>query len=95
MAILGYVVLLTTFVVCSYAAGVSVAGARRGSRRLIESGIGAFHMVTALMVLASVLSTFAVFYLRGSVLRLAMLLVSALMILAASSHEVRVRVLAS
>src|SRR5688572_7891370 len=55
MASLGYAVLLTTFVVCSYAAAVSVAGARRGSRRLIESGIGAFHMVTALMVMASVL----------------------------------------
>ncbi len=50
MATLGYVILLTTFVVCSYAVGASVAGARRGSRRLIESGIGAFHMVTALMV---------------------------------------------
>ena len=55
MATLGYTVLLATFVVCSYAAAVSVAGARRGSRRLIESGIGAFHMVTALMVMASVL----------------------------------------
>jgi cytochrome c-type biogenesis protein CcmF len=55
MATLGYTVLLATFVVCSYAATVSVAGARRGSRRLIESGIGAFHMVTALMVMASIL----------------------------------------
>jgi cytochrome c-type biogenesis protein CcmF len=55
MAALGYFVLLLTFVVCSYAAGVSVAGARRGSRKLVESGIGAFHLVTALMTLASVL----------------------------------------
>jgi cytochrome c-type biogenesis protein CcmF len=55
MATLGYIILLSTFVVCSYAAGVSVAGARRGSRKLVESGIGAFHMVTALMTLASVL----------------------------------------
>jgi cytochrome c-type biogenesis protein CcmF len=55
MAVLGYVTLLTTFVVCSYAIGISVAGARRRSQRLIDSGIGAFHMVTALMVLASVL----------------------------------------
>ncbi len=55
MASLGYAILLTTFVVCSYAAGVSVAGARRGSRRLVESGIGAFHLVTALMIVASVL----------------------------------------
>src|SRR5688572_424361 len=55
MAGLGYAILLTTFVVCGYAASVSVAGARRGSRRLVESGIGAFHLVTALMVVASVL----------------------------------------
>jgi cytochrome c-type biogenesis protein CcmF len=55
MATLGYSILLLTFVVCSYAAGVSIAGARRGSRKLVESGIGAFHLVTALMTLASVL----------------------------------------
>src|SRR3954463_13916403 len=55
MASLGYFILLTTFVVCSYAVGVSVAGARRGSRRMVESGIGAFHLVTALMTGASVL----------------------------------------
>jgi cytochrome c-type biogenesis protein CcmF len=55
MATLGYFILLSTFVVCSYAACVSVAGARRGSRQLVESGIGAFHMVTALMTVASVL----------------------------------------
>jgi len=55
MATLGYFILLTTFVVCSYAAAVSVAGARRGSRKLVDSGIGAFHLVTALMVMASVL----------------------------------------
>ena len=55
MASLGYFILLATFVVCSYAIGVSVAGARRGSRRMVESGIGAFHLVTALMTVASVL----------------------------------------
>src|SRR5215212_1672318 len=55
MASLGYFILLATFVVCSYAVGVSVAGARRGSRRMVESGIGAFHLVTALMTVASVL----------------------------------------
>jgi cytochrome c-type biogenesis protein CcmF len=55
MASLGYSILLLTFVVCSYAAGISVAGARRRSRKLIESGIGAFHLVTALMVTASVI----------------------------------------
>ena len=53
MASLGSVLLLATFVVCSYAAVASVAGARRGSRRLIESGIGAFYMVSALMTAAS------------------------------------------
>src|SRR2546426_1063200 len=53
MASLGTFLLLATFVVCSYAAVVSVAGARRGSRRLIESGTGAFYLVTALMVVAS------------------------------------------
>src|SRR5207244_3221826 len=41
MASLGTFLLLATFVVCSYAGAVSVVGARRGSRRLVESGIGA------------------------------------------------------
>jgi cytochrome c-type biogenesis protein CcmF len=59
MATLGYTILLLTFVVCSYAAGVSIAGARRGSRKLVESGIGAFHLVTALMTLASVVMVHA------------------------------------
>src|SRR5438477_6900875 len=53
MASLGSFLLLATFVACSYAAAVSVVGARRGSRRLIESGIGAFYMVAALMTAAS------------------------------------------
>src|SRR5919204_2677539 len=53
MASLGSFLLLAAFVVCSYAAGVSVAGARRRSRRLIESGIGAFYLVAALMTVAS------------------------------------------
>src|SRR5262252_2391116 len=53
MASLGSALLLATFVVCSYAAVISVVGARRRSRRLIESGIGAFHLITALMVAAS------------------------------------------
>ena len=54
MASLGSFLLLTTFVVCSYAAVASVVGARRGSRRLIESGIGAFYLITAFMTVASV-----------------------------------------
>src|SRR5258706_9047333 len=55
MPSLGYSILLATFVVRSYAAGISVAGARRRSRRLVESGIGAFYLVTALMPVASAL----------------------------------------
>ena len=53
MASLGSFTLLAAFVVCTYAAAVSVAGARRRSARLIESGVGAFYVVTALMLLAS------------------------------------------
>src|SRR6266498_1988803 len=53
MASLGSFLLLASFVVCSYAAVISVAGARRGARRLIESGIGAFYLVCALMTSAS------------------------------------------
>jgi hypothetical protein len=40
MPALGTFLLLAAFVVSSYAAVASVVGARRGSRRLIESGIG-------------------------------------------------------
>jgi cytochrome c-type biogenesis protein CcmF len=53
MASLGTFLLLTAFVVSAYAAAVSVAGARRGSRPLVESGIGAFYLLTALMTAAS------------------------------------------
>jgi cytochrome c-type biogenesis protein CcmF len=53
MAALGSFLLLASFVVASYAAVASVAGARRGSRALIESGIGAFYLVTAMMTAAS------------------------------------------
>src|SRR5213082_3296946 len=53
MASLGSFLLLATFVVCSYAAVISVVGARRRSRPLIESGIGAFYLVAALMTCAS------------------------------------------
>jgi cytochrome c-type biogenesis protein CcmF len=59
MASLGTFLLLASFVVCSYAAAVSIAGARRGSRRLIESGIGAFYLIAALLTLASVLMVHA------------------------------------
>ncbi len=53
MASLGSFLLLATFVICSYAAVISVVGARRRSRRLVESGIGAFYLITALMTVAS------------------------------------------
>ena len=53
MASLGTFLLLSAFVVAAFAAAVSVAGARRRSRRLIESGIGAFYLVAAVMTVAS------------------------------------------
>ena len=53
MATLGTYTLLAAFVVCAYAAAACVAGARRRVTRLVESGIGAFYLVTALMTLAS------------------------------------------
>src|ERR1700747_2806196 len=53
MASLGSALLLAAFVVCAYAAVMSVVGARRRSRRLIESGIGAFYLICALMTAAS------------------------------------------
>ena len=53
MSALGNFVLLSSFVVAAYAIAASVAGARRRSLRLIESGIGAFYAVTALMTVAS------------------------------------------
>jgi cytochrome c-type biogenesis protein CcmF len=53
MATLGALILLTTFVVCIYAAAASIAGARRRSGRLIDSGVGALYLTTALMTVAS------------------------------------------
>jgi len=53
VAALGTFVLLASFVVCAYAVAASVAGARRRSRRLIESGVGAFYLTTALLTVAS------------------------------------------
>jgi len=37
MSSLGYYLLLTAFVVCAYAAAISVAGARRRSRALVRA----------------------------------------------------------
>src|SRR3954471_5254439 len=53
MASLGALALLAAFVVASYAATISVVGARRRSTPLIESGIRAQSVVCALLVLAS------------------------------------------
>src|SRR5215470_12897592 len=53
MASLGSYLLLTAFVICAYAASISIAGARRRSRRLIESGVGAFYLTAAVMAAAS------------------------------------------
>ncbi len=53
MPALGTFILLTAFVTCAYAIAASVAGARRRSTRLVESGIGAFYFLAALMVVAS------------------------------------------
>jgi cytochrome c-type biogenesis protein CcmF len=53
MAELGTFLLLAAFVVCSYSTVISVVGARRRSRRLIESGVGAFYLIAALMTVAS------------------------------------------
>src|SRR4051812_9876039 len=53
MASLGSFLLLAAFVICCYAAVVSVVGARRRSRALIESGIGAFYLTCAVMLCAT------------------------------------------
>jgi cytochrome c-type biogenesis protein CcmF len=53
MSTLGTYTLLAAFVACAYAAAAAVAGHRRHAPRLVESGIGAFYLVTALMTLAS------------------------------------------
>ena len=53
MAALGSFLLLAAFVACAYVIAASVAGVRRRSRRLTESGVGAFYFVTALMTVAS------------------------------------------
>jgi len=53
MASLGSFLLMATLVVSAYAIAASVAGARRGSRGLVDSGVGAFYLVAALMTAAS------------------------------------------
>ena len=53
MATLGTFAILAAFVIASGAFAASIAGASRGKRSLVEGGIGLFHVVTALMLLAS------------------------------------------
>src|SRR6187455_2688253 len=53
MASLGYYLLLAAFVVGAYATAISVAGARRRSSPMIESGVGAFYLLAAIMTAAS------------------------------------------
>jgi cytochrome c-type biogenesis protein CcmF len=59
MSSLGSYLLLAAFVVCAYAMAASVAGARRRSQRLIESGVGAFYLVAAIMSVASSVIVYA------------------------------------
>ena len=59
MSSLGYYLLLAAFVVGAYATAISVAGARRRSRPLIESGIGAFYLLAAIMTAASSVIVYA------------------------------------
>jgi cytochrome c-type biogenesis protein CcmF len=53
VASLGAFLLLLAFVTAAYAVSASVAGARRRNTRLVESGIGAFYTVAAIMTVAS------------------------------------------
>jgi cytochrome c-type biogenesis protein CcmF len=53
MASLGSFLLMAALVVSAYSIAVSVAGARRGSRSLVESGVGAFYLSAAIMTVAS------------------------------------------
>src|SRR5512138_2984666 len=53
MASLGTFTLLAAFVVCAYAAAAAIAGARRGSRSLVDSAIGAFYLVAGLMTVGT------------------------------------------
>jgi len=59
MASLGALVLVLAFIASACAAAASVAGARRGNNRLVESGIGAFYTVAALLTVTSGLITYA------------------------------------
>ncbi len=53
MASFGTFILLATFVIAAYAAAASIGGARRRDSRLVESGIGAFYLIAAMLTVAS------------------------------------------
>jgi cytochrome c-type biogenesis protein CcmF len=53
MPSLGTFLILSAFVLASAAFAASVAGARRGARSLVDGGVGLFHTVTAMMLVAS------------------------------------------
>ena len=59
MASLGTFTILAAFVVSAYAAAAAVAGARRASRRLVDSAVGAFYLVAALLTVATAVITHA------------------------------------
>src|SRR5262245_17176280 len=53
MSSLGSFLLLAAFVLASGAFSASLAGARRNSRRLTDGGLGLFHTVTTMMLVAT------------------------------------------
>jgi cytochrome c-type biogenesis protein CcmF len=53
MASLGTFTLLASFVVSAYAAAAAIAGARRASRSLVDSAVGAFYLVAGLMAVGT------------------------------------------
>ncbi len=53
MATLGATLLVLAFVCSAYAAAACVVGARRRHNRLIDSGVGALYLVSAVMTVAS------------------------------------------
>ena len=59
MSSLGSYLLLAAFVTSAYAIAASIAGARRRSDRLIESGVGAFYLIAAIMSVASSIIVYA------------------------------------
>jgi cytochrome c-type biogenesis protein CcmF len=53
MASLGTFTLLASFVISAYAAIAAIAGARRASRSLVDSAVGAFYLVAALLTVGT------------------------------------------